>query len=247
MPAAPSVDELWPRRFAGLSAKRTHNIVWQAAAIAGEKIRRGALNLAKAEVSAPADAIAALIAGDAAIVRLIGPPIAPRAGAPLPSAFELPNKGKKPKADDGPTESVWPDEDAPCWLSVDRAGGVFPALVRIGFRGARVVAQAQPNKGPAMVRKAVRGKDAVYSDGVAKNKGWRVHQWSARHGIEASRLYSLEALEEAVALACQRLRKAGCIVRAPHVAQLHGGQSAVAEIWIRALSPSLKIAPTMAR
>ena len=54
------------------------------AAIVGDKIKRGALLPRKSEVSAPADPIAAVILASRDLVRLIGPPVSPRAGATLP-------------------------------------------------------------------------------------------------------------------------------------------------------------------
>lgn len=246
MPAPPTPEELWPQRLKGVSTRRAAAMVMRAACAAGEAMKRAQRLPRNSEVTA--DPIAVLIAADARLVRLIGAPVAPRPSAKLPSAYKVPRDIKKRGKDAQPrSESVWPDAEATSWISIER-DRTFPAIVRLGFRGARVTALSAPDDGEALKRKERRGKGQVYTLGVAKKQGWKKGEWAARLGVESDRLYSFEAFCEAADRARAVLEAAGCVVASRcQVRELASGRAAVAEFWVRRLSPKLTRGTTIAR
>lgn len=172
-------------------------------------------------LSVSLDPLAAVIANDPTVTMLIGRPVAPAQGKSLPSP--LSRAGNVETEDDEQPSGVWPDKEAPSWVAVEYGGNCAAAVVRIGFRGARVATEISRRIGP---------------NGRVQKGSW----------IERDRLYSVDALHEAVIAARAALRAAGCTLMAlVEVGQSHGGQSAVAAIWIRALSPALRRGQTMSR
>jgi len=236
--ALPDPATLWPDRLAGLSERRAIALMIKASAQAAQAFRMRRLPQ-KDEVK-PLDPIAAIVAADAEIVRLIGAPAAAREGAVLPSAFKIPRVEKGGRADRDDEEeaedrlSPWPDKEAPSWISVEHSAPGFAAIVRIGFRGARIVSPKRSRAG-LKARHYKVGQESY------------VH-WSAGFGVDAVRLYSFDALQEAHGLARQALQRAGCVLSPlGGAAQAHGGESATAAIYIRRLSPALTRGPSMAR
>lgn len=118
--------------------------------------------------------------------------------------------------------SPWPDDEAPSWIRLEE-GATFPVL-RLCFRGALVRTET---------RRALGERD----------NNVRAVDW-----CDSERLYDLEAMKEAVEAARQALRRAGVpLLHLAEIAQAHGGQSATAAIYLRALSPARSLGPTMAR
>lgn len=136
-------------------------------------------------------------------------------------------------------DTPWPDETAPAWIAIEE-GSAMP-LLRLGFRGALISSIGEGR----MVNKTVRVYQEVDGEQVLRKLDV---QWTAEAGVESERLYSFQALKDATDAARQALRAAGFTLAAyVSVEQLHGGQSAVAAIGLRSLSPARVRGPTMAR
>lgn len=115
----------------------------------------------------------------------------------------------------------WPDEAAPSWIAIEDRPAM--PLLRLGFRGALI--------------RTVFHRESDDRGRVVKVEA-----------TESERLYSFDALKEAAEAARQALRAAGFPLSAYlSIEQLHGGQSGVATIGLRSLSPARARGPTMAR
>jgi len=145
MPAPPA--NLWPRnRCRGLGPVRSRRVLLRACSSVGHALREAK----RAKPKEPkADPLLELVAGDVALVRLIGKP---EPGVPGP--IETDKAGRKRRA-------WWPDDDAPAYVRIERGTNT---LIEIGFRGAKITTETHRELGPRgrVIRGDWRDSERLY-------------------------------------------------------------------------------------